>query len=217
METTALDDMAMQSATQSETANGVATASQSASDRIELYTMQNSDFAVKFVEMWCELNKQFLMELNDQGAYDPMPIKMESREGISTEDITKEDLDIKADIIIRTNVSATNRLAVQQNEIQLYGMLKGDMDVDQKAAKRGLLQSFDRDVDEYMLNDEEKIKYATEAAALQMALQQSTMPPPAPMGAPGMAPPVGDMTQASMGTDMNAINNTGGPGGQMQG
>jgi hypothetical protein len=175
-----------------DTAMGAATMAQAGADRIELYMMQNDDFAVKFVEMWMQLNKQFLMQPDSEGNYASIPIKVESEGGIGVEELTREDLDIKADIIIRAPGQSQNKLAAQQNEIQLYGMLKGDPEIDHKASLRGLLEAFERDVEEYMLSDDEKVKNVMEQMLLQQTIAQATQPQMPSDGAPG------NMTQAPM-------------------
>lgn len=221
-DTTALNDSIMGSNNPSmpDTAMGANTMYQSANERIELYTVQNDDFCVKFIEMWCLLNKQFLIQkkpgiLNgitsmfgaDQ--YESYPIKVKDKEGFRVEQLTKDDLDIASDIIIRAPATATNKLAQQQNEIQLYGMLKGDPEVDHKASLRGLLEHFDRNVEEYMLSTPEKVQNVMEQAQLQAQIQQ-VLAPPAPMeGAPTQAP--GAMVQGDMMNNTAATTNQGAP------
>jgi hypothetical protein len=120
-------------------------------------------------------------------------------------------MDSGADIIIRTPTMMPNKLAQQQNEMQLYtAVFKGNPNIDQKASLRGVLEAFDRNVEEYMLDDEEKVKNAMEQAALQQSIAQQLNPQPATVGG---AP--GNMVQADMANNQNAITNQEAPNGQM--
>lgn len=199
-------------------AGAIATMSQAATQRIRIYMVQNDDFAVKFIEMWCSLNEQFLHEpiYEDDGlggknivGYQPIPIKTKSRfDGTKVEELTKSDVAMEGEIIIKTPAMMPNKLAAQQNAVQLFGALKGDPSIDHKAQLRALLGTYDLDVEEFMLDDQEKLRNAEEQIAFQAALQAATSQATAQV-APQEAP--GNMVQADMQTDQNALTNTEAP------
>lgn len=200
-------------------AGAIATMSQAATQRIKLYMVQNDDFAVKFISMWCSLNEQFLHEpiyqSNEFGeqelvGYEPIPVKVKDRNGIRVENVEKSDVAMEGEIIIRTPAMMPNKMAAQQNAVQLFGALKGDPSIDHKAQLRALLEAYDLNVEEFMLDDQEKLRNAQEQIAFQAALQQATMAA-VPAQGPEQAP--GDMTQSGMETDQNALSNTPAMGG----
>jgi len=216
-DTTAITDYVQGASTPSmaDTAGATATMSQAADERVQLYLMQNDDFAVRFIEMWLSLNEQFLHEettdplTGEPNGYEPIPLKVKSRDGISVEELTKDDVTAQTDIIIKTPNMQPNKLAAQQNAIQLFGILKGDPSIDHKEQLKALLDAFELDVDAFMLDDKEKVKNAIEQMALQQAIQQA-IAPPAPTG---MEQAPGNMVQADMMNNQAATSNQEAPNG----
>lgn len=216
-DTTAITDYVQGASTPSmaDTAGATATMSQAADERVQLYLMQNDDFAVRFIEMWLSLNEQFLHEettdplTGEPNGYEPIPLKVKSRDGISVEDLTKDDVTTQTDIIIKTPNMQPNKLAAQQNAIQLFGILKGDPSIDHKEQLKALLDAFELDVDAFMLDDKEKVKNAIEQMAIQQAIQQAIAPP----AQTGMEQAPGNMVQADMMNNQAATSNQEAPNG----
>ena len=129
-----------------------------------------------FISMWMDIERQFMES--------DVAVKMrDGRRHFTLATLNRETMASEVDVFIRPPRQMVNRQALLQNQILLYNTLYANGSIDKTVLARKLLEAFDeRNIEEYILNEDEMVQKAVEAGQVEQRATQelaATAPPAA--------------------------------------